>query len=186
MSFSIWSPAPQAWKGDMNRFFILILAVLVGVSCACSRKTRPLNPVLEDCSFDAVMGKSLHIQSLLDGALRHERNGNTAAAARTWRQARDEYYVFHHFYLPLENAKIRIAQAARRHAMQDAAGAEAELTRARLILLEVRSKMTGRSIRGIDPLLTDTEGLEKDVRTLKQGTERFAALVSAINELVSI
>lgn len=170
----------------MNQFFILILAVLMGIPCACSRKTRPLNPVLEDCSLDAVVAKSAAIQSLLDGAMRHERNGNTAAAARTWRQARDEYYVFHHFYLPLGNLKIRIAQAARRHAMHDAAGAEAELTAARLILLDVRSKMTGRNIRGIDPLLTDTESLEKDVRTLKQGTERFSALVSAIDELASI
>ncbi|MDM7926727.1 MAG: hypothetical protein QUS35_11990 [bacterium] len=169
----------------MNRFSLLILTVLVGLNCACGQKPEPLNPILDDCSLDAVMGKSLRIQSLLDGALRHERNGNTAAAARNWRQARDEYYVFHHFYLPLENAKIRIAQAARRHALKDAAGAEAEMTSVRLILLDVRSKMTGRNIRGIDPLLTDTEDLEKDIRTLKRGTDRFSALVSVIDSLVS-
>lgn len=169
----------------MNRLFPLIFLVLMGLSFGCRRNTRQLDPVLDDCSLDAILEKSTRIQTLLEGALRYEQNGNAVAAARNWRQARAEYYPLHYFYLPLGNAKIRICQAARCHDRHDPAAAEAELTRARLILLDVRSKMTGHNIRGIDQLLTDTESLEKDVRTLKRGRERFAALVSAINELIS-
>ncbi len=158
----------------------------MGMSCGSIHETPQSDPVLDDCSLDAVLEKSTHIQSLLEGAVRYEKNGNAVAASRNWRQARAEYYPFHYFYLPLGNAKIRISQAARCHAMHDPAGAEAELTRTRLILLEVRSKMTGHNIRGIDQLLTDTESLEKDIRTLKQGSERFVSLASEINDLVSI
>jgi len=170
----------------MNRFFPLICAVLLGLNCGSFHKTPQSDAVLDDCSLDAVLEKSTHIQSLLEGAVRHEKNGNAVAAAKNWHQARDEYYAFNYFYLPLGNAKIRFAQAARYHARQDPAAAEAELTAARLILLEVRSKMTGHNIRGIDQLLTDTESLEKDIRTLKRGGERFVTLMSAINDLVSV
>jgi len=169
----------------MKLFILVMCAVLVSASCGLLNKTPKWDSILDDCSIDPIIQKFMKIQEQMDSAVKYEKYGNAMKAFSTWRQVKKELENLEYYYLPVSNAKIRISQARKRFFFGDKSGSETELTNTRLLILEVRSKMTGKNIQEIDQLLTDTETLEKEIKTIKNPHERFHALGSLVNDLIS-
>jgi hypothetical protein len=161
------------------------LTTLFIMNCSIINKQPQWDAILDDCSIDPIIQKSMKIQKQMDTAVKYGKSGNTARALKTWQQSQKDFNALGNFYLPLSNAKIRVSQARKCFLLNDKSGAEAEITNTRMLILQVRSKMTDKNIQEIDQLLTDTEMLEKEIKSLTKAHDSFHALGVQLNELLS-
>lgn len=165
---------------------ILVLTTWCLLNCESVKKPRPWIAVLDENHVNSLAKPIAEIKQHLDAGQQFQKKGQRTRANEEMKLVRQGLEELESYYLPLTNAKARLATAFRLTERKEIPEAIVKLRQVRSDINMVKSQAVPAMQNGLNSLILELESLEKELekKSSEQIHEKFIKIAEPIDKMI--